>query len=725
VKEKGVVPDATRCLVRDMIELGLKVDQVKGAIHAVTRAVGATVEGDISSRTVRRIVLEGLVASRVQIAVESKAARGITVSGDGTTNRNINYDSRYLHFNDGEVHERRFLGIHSAPNHTSDSQLRGWQELTGTIFDTYNASPQGQADPIDARSFLQKVHGMLTDHAEDQKRLKKLFEEWKRGADRELRGERAMEELAPLDLLPILAEEAAAAVERAGGTDAWAQLSPDELDAENLCIRKSIIKRLGEAAYNNLPEADKQVADLFVHAGCCMHKELNAVKGGNTRLMGYWAKAGVQPPILLMNRDNDAATRAGSVAKAQAEERSCGGGVKLAELAGALFRHKDDKKGQQDATRFFFESTLGFQFSFPDTSNTRYQSYCEAAGELLVHLQYYRGFLDIVRDKKDSGRFNHLEHNVWKGLHDAPTLTELCVLALYGQAISHPYIREARGPQDGLTNHLSLGPLHDRVKAHIARLIANPELLFAPDASYETGSLDGRLWERPEVIVSIHQLMPKLPNLRDAFIEFLRGSLETWERFTAEFAPGGTIAKLSALQRELAWMPSTNDENEGALGAYRIGARDSPNMSLGQHNARHMYKLNDTSTYIATSATREEHRFYRREARIIDSSGLEKKRRADIAAESERVAKKRKGEREARAAKKAARRAKLESVQVIIDLSRLTMEKTTVKLLDEQLDWHRMFVDTGPKDEKLIPIKKLLPTKDLKLKALVAAVERY
>lgn len=304
-------------------------------------------------------------------------------------------------------------------------------------------------------------------------------------------------------------------------------------------------------------------------------------------------------------------------------------------------------------------------------------------------------------------------------------MTELCVLALYGQAISHPYIHKARGPQDGLTNHLSLGPLHDRVKSHIARLIANPELLLAPDASYETGALDGRLWERPEVIVSIHQLIPKLPHLKDAFVEFLRGSLDTWERFTAEFVPGGTIARLSALQRELVWMPSTNDKNEGALGAYRIGARDSPNMSLGQHNARHMYKLNDTATYIATLATPEEHRFYCCEARVIDSSGLEKKRHADIAAESEQVAKKRKGEREVRAAKKAARRAKLKSVHVIVDLSQLTMERTTVKLLNEQLDWHRLFIDTGTKDEKQIPIKKLLPTKELKLKALVAAVERY
>ncbi|KAI0819624.1 hypothetical protein BC628DRAFT_1332523 [Trametes gibbosa] len=200
LKEKGVVPDSTRALIRDMIALGLKVDQVKGAIDAVAQAVGATVEGDVSNCSVRRITLEGLVASHMQIVRESQDAEGITLSCDGTTIKSVNYDSRYLHANKGTSHKRRFLGITSAPNHTSDMQLRGWQTHTQAIFDTYNESPLGQESPLDVRSFLQKVHGMLTDHAEDQKRLKKLFEEWRRCMDRELRGERAMEEIAPLSI---------------------------------------------------------------------------------------------------------------------------------------------------------------------------------------------------------------------------------------------------------------------------------------------------------------------------------------------------------------------------------------------------------------------------------------------------------------------------------------------------------------------------------------------
>ncbi|KAI0348796.1 hypothetical protein OH77DRAFT_1553381, partial [Trametes cingulata] len=425
-----------------------------------------------------------------------------------------------------------------------------------------NSSSLRAEDPIDVRSFLQKVHDLLTDHVEDQKGLKKLFAEWRRTSDHELCGERAMAELAPLDLLPILAEEAAAGVEHAGGAEAWAQLDSGQLETANLAIRKAIITHLGKAAYNDLPESERGLVDLFIHAGCCMPKELNSIKGGNTRLMAFWEKSSLQAPCLLMNRDNDAAASCGSsVAKRQAEERSCRGAVKLSELAGALFRHKDDKKGQQDAVRYFFEATLGFQF------------------KLLVHLQYYWDFLELVRDKKDSGTFNHMEHNVWKGLHDLSTLTELCVLALYTQSISHPYMREARGPQNGLTNHLDLGPLHARLKAHMACIVADPEILLAPDASYEGGSLDGHLWEWPEVLITVHQLAPTLPHLPLAVSEFVAGALDTWGRFSAEFAPGWTIARLTKFKRQLAWMPSTNDENEGSSGTLRILARITLNVA--------------------------------------------------------------------------------------------------------------------------------------------------
>ena len=55
---------------------------------------------------------------------------------------------------------------------------------------------------------------------------------------------------------------------------------------------------------------------------------------------------------------------------------------------------------------------------------------------------------------------------------------------------------------------------------------------------------------------------------------------KTWPWFFEEFKPGGAIALLSAEERQRAFMNATNDHNEGALGAYRVGARQAPSMTL-------------------------------------------------------------------------------------------------------------------------------------------------
>lgn len=107
---------------------------------------------------------------------------------------------------------------------------------------------------------------------------------------------------------------------------------------------------------------EKASIDLFVHAGCCMHKELNTVKGSNTWMTAYWAKVGVQGLVLLMNKANGPAAEAGTWDHAEAV--SIGGGVKVTELVGNLFNHKDDKKGQQDVMRYYFEAALGTRVNF-------------------------------------------------------------------------------------------------------------------------------------------------------------------------------------------------------------------------------------------------------------------------------------------------------------------------------------------------------------------------
>ena len=75
---------------------------------------------------------------------------------------------------------------------------------------------------------------------------------------------------------------------------------------------------------------------------------------------------------------------------------------------------------------------------FPGVSNTRFGSYGDGAGVLLLHIDVFIKYLEIVRDCKTRPGLNHMEENVYKGLHDIPTLTEMAAMALYAQAVSKP-----------------------------------------------------------------------------------------------------------------------------------------------------------------------------------------------------------------------------------------------------------------------------------------------
>ncbi|KAG5647074.1 hypothetical protein DXG03_001444 [Asterophora parasitica] len=82
---------------------------------------------------------------------------------------------------------------------------------------------------------------------------------------------------------------------------------------------------------------------------------------------------------------------------------------------------------------------------------------------------------------------------------------------------------------------LELGSLHNRVISHIDRLVANPELLVEPNASWKEATLDGNMWER------------------------LGYARTAWLRFMLEFADDAPLAKATPEQIERAWMESTND----------------------------------------------------------------------------------------------------------------------------------------------------------------------
>ena len=112
-------------------------------------------------------------------------------------------------------------------------------------------------------------------------------------------------------------------------------------------------------------------------------------------------------------------------------------------------------------------------------------------------------------------------------MHCPATKTELAVLAIYGKAVSYPYMKAIRQCQDKRQNILDLGPLHTRVQEHIDKLINDPDILLGENASYETASLDGNEWQNSKVVTQILKSIPELPYLRDVLVAFLKCAAET------------------------------------------------------------------------------------------------------------------------------------------------------------------------------------------------------
>jgi hypothetical protein len=180
----------------------------------------------------------------------------------------------------------------------------------------------------------------------------------------------------------------------------------------------------------------------------------------------------------------------------------------VAQIAGALLNHKDDKKGHHDIFRYWWWEHMGTPFTFPDTSNNRFQSYCDAAAALLLYGNQFLEFLETLRINKQNSHLNRMEQNFSKALQCDFTKSELAVLSLYAEAVSYPYMKSIRTSDEANQNMLDLGPLHSRVYKHIETIIENPDLLLGNEISPITATLDGEDWQNPHVISKIQELAP-------------------------------------------------------------------------------------------------------------------------------------------------------------------------------------------------------------------------
>ncbi len=257
-------------------------------------------------------------------------------------------------------------------------------------------------------------------------------------------------------------------------------------------------------------------------------------------------------------------------------------------------------------------------------------------------------------------------------------------------------MREIRGPLRAETNILKLGPLHEKVKKHLRTIIANPGLLTNLDITHPTGTLDGKMWEKPEALYAVLRMIPTLPHIPELMQAFCTGALSTWDRFTSEFDVNGALASATPEDIERAWMEATNEINEGNFGELRQGAKGSPTTSLPYHNALKMYKKNGTSYYLRALSPAE-----RRGIRVIvradDGSGKNRAEKLKIIEHMAAVTAQNK--KKARIRTDRIERAKEAVANTIAILSLAEFDAAvakgaradgylTVPALDLQLDWH-------------------------------------
>ena len=494
-------------------------------------------------------------------------------------------------------------------------------------------------------------------------------------------GEKEILDKPTQELLPHFLAANSQMIENAGGKGKWNRLSENEKSEKKAVMLEQLVIKLGKEAFELLSDDEKHIMKLFIWAGCGCHKDLNTVRGGYAATTRWWSENNIEPPILLANRDNaailDGVTLDDDVetpVQAQAFEKTTRGAIKAAQLAGAILNNKFDKKGHHDAFRWWWATHVGTEFTFPDTSNNRFQSYCEAAAVLLLHLEHFIQFLEHVCDKKQNTLFSHMEQNLWNALHCNATLTEFAVLALYGQAVSHPYMREIYNASEKKVNMLDLGPLHKKVYFHIQRILEDPKFLVGPNASYHAGAMDGLEWQSPDAFNAIQRLEPSLPHHKPLLVAFFKGAADTWKRFTSEFAPGGLIDEASQEERDLAWMLPTNDINEGALGSFCVMMRRQPQLTLVGYNAQAMFFRNDTEAFMKRFFVEpEDYKFIHSMAREVTVE--DKKRRHEIVQHTEAKILQKKEKREKRKQKADATAQHIAGIAMVLDKEKISTLK--------------------------------------------------
>ncbi|KAJ7872281.1 hypothetical protein B0H14DRAFT_3438961 [Mycena olivaceomarginata] len=263
----GVFTEPSREMFRDLFALKVSPENVDPVIHTVGNGLGLQVQDHVSARQIGRVMEEAGIASDIQVAMERNASKAVTISGDGTKIRHINYEAKHVTFRDAQTGRpiTRILDITSAPDHTSEAQLAGWHDvLVKGLINTYNTSPLGQVNPIDEDEFITFIKGLGTNHANDQKKLARLINEWTTNSQKLMMGKRYLSSTALENLMPTIAHFNDEKIAAAGGLDAWTALPHEEKVLRDIQVCKELYRHFGETAWKGLTPEEQFEAQALV-----------------------------------------------------------------------------------------------------------------------------------------------------------------------------------------------------------------------------------------------------------------------------------------------------------------------------------------------------------------------------------------------------------------------------------------------------------------------------
>ncbi|KAJ3830805.1 hypothetical protein F5878DRAFT_550185, partial [Lentinula raphanica] len=172
-KKKGSYSQQMRTLARQLVKAGCARGKVGRLIRDTASVFGLQIKCEMSRRTVNRAVLEGWIASRMQLGYEMKRTG---CAQDSTGHRHRNIEAHHIAYRAPDYSlpgaplaqqpSIRLVSVNPTVDHSSAVSKEGWTNDLATIMSMYSTCPLSKRTSLalTIRELAQKLRGGNTDH---------------------------------------------------------------------------------------------------------------------------------------------------------------------------------------------------------------------------------------------------------------------------------------------------------------------------------------------------------------------------------------------------------------------------------------------------------------------------------------------------------------------------------------------------------------------------------